>query len=44
MLYTKYLSSRPYGFRREEFLNVFPYISLCKTCDPWGLAIIGPGA
>ena len=38
MLHTKYQSSRPYGFRQEDFLMFF-YISLCKACDPWGVAI-----
>ena len=28
----KYHGFRTYGFR-QEYLNVFPYISLCKTCD-----------
>ena len=23
------------GFRLEFFFSCFPYISLCKTCDPW---------
>ena len=36
MLRTKYQSSKPYGFRQEDFFHVFPYtlIRLCKTCDP----------
>ena len=34
MLHTKYQDSRPYGFRQEDFFYIFPYISLCKTCDP----------
>ena len=42
MLHTKYQGSRPYGFRKEDFFNVFPNISLCKTCDPWGGAFFGP--
>ena len=29
MLQTNYQGSRPYGFRQ-----CFPYISLCKPCDP----------
>ena len=42
MLQTKYQGSRPNGFRQEVFFHVFPYISLCKTCDPlptpgWGM-------
>ena len=32
MLHTKYQGSRPCGFRQEDF-QVFPYISLCKTCN-----------
>ena len=32
---TKYQGSRPRGFRREGFLKkMFPYVNLCKTCDP----------
>ena len=42
MLHTKYQSSKPYGFRQEDFFYVSPYISLCKACDPWGVAIFGP--
>ena len=33
MLQTKYQGSRPCGFRQEDCF-MFPYISLCKTCDP----------
>ena len=25
----------------KNILSYFPYISLCKTCDPWGGAIFG---
>ena len=39
--YTKYESSRPYGFREEDFKK-FPYIFQCKTFDPWGGAIFDP--
>ena len=42
MLHTKYQGSKSYGFRKEEFF-MFPYISLCKTCDPRERAICGPG-
>ena len=35
MLHTKYQDSRPCGFRQEDFF-IFPYISLCKKCDPPG--------
>ena len=34
MLHTKYQGSRPYGFRQEYFFQIFPYISICKQCDP----------
>ena len=34
MFHTKYQSSRPCGFRQEDFFHTSPYISLCKTCDP----------
>ena len=34
---TKHTGSMPSGFRQEDFL-CFPYIRLCKTCDPW----VGP--
>ena len=39
MLHLKYQGSRPYGFR-QDFFNV-SYLSQCKTCDPWGWAVIG---
>ena len=42
MLHTKYQCSRPYGFRQELFFSCFPYISLCKICDPQGSAMVGP--
>ena len=42
MLHTKYQGSRSYGFRQEDFVMFFPYISLCKTCDPRDGAIFGP--
>ena len=35
MLHAKYLSFRVYTSFEEDFLS-FSYISLCKTCDPWG--------
>ena len=44
MLYTKYQGFKPCGFRQEDFFYVAPYISLCKTCDPRGLANFGPRA
>ena len=40
MLHTKYQGSMSYGCRQED-LYAFPYISLYKTCDPMGRAIIG---
>ena len=33
MPHTNDKGSKPYGFRPEDFFNVFPSISLCKTCD-----------
>ena len=41
MLHTKYQSSRLSGFRQEDFFT-FPYVSLCKACDPWSVTIFGP--
>ena len=41
MLLIKYQCSRPRGLR-EEYLFLFYFISLCKTFDPWGGAILGP--
>ena len=41
MLHAKYLSSRVYTLFEEDFLS-FPYISLCKICDPWGGANLDP--
>ena len=29
---------------RQEDFSMFPYICLCKTCDPWSGAIFGPRA
>ena len=43
MLNTKYQGSRLCGFRQEDFFT-FPYISICKTCDPLGGAISSPRA
>ena len=42
MLHTKYQGPKPYDFRQEDFFVFFPYIGLCKTCDPWDGAIFGP--
>ena len=44
MLHTEYQSSRPYGFRQEDFFHVSHHKILCKTCDPRGGAIFGPTA
>ena len=35
-LHTKHQGSGPCGFTQEDFFYVFPIISLCITCDPWG--------
>ena len=40
MLHTKYQGSRTCGFRQD--FSCFPYISLCKTCDPPGWAYFWP--
>ena len=42
MLHTKYQGPRPCGFRQEDFMCVFPYISQCKTCDPPGVCNFWP--
>ena len=41
MLHAKYLSSKDSTLLEEDFLS-FPYISLCKICDPWGGANLDP--
>ena len=33
ILHIKYQGFMPFGFKNEDFFK-FPYISLCKTCDP----------
>ena len=41
LLYAKYVSCDPHGFREEDFLSV----SHCKSVganDPWGLASLDP--
>ena len=46
ILHTKYQGSSPCGLRQEDFFMFLPlkaYISLCKTCDPRGGAIVAPG-
>ena len=40
MLHTKYQDLRPCGL--DQIFSHFPYISLCKTCDPRGGAIFSP--
>ena len=27
----------------DKIFPCFPHISLCKTCDPWGMAFLAPG-
>ena len=29
-------------FQTRRLFYVSPYISLCKACDPWSVAILGP--
>ena len=41
MLHTKYQGLRPYGFRQEDFFNVFPYIDVCKQYDPGAGPFLG---
>ena len=44
MLHIKYQGSRPYGFKKKkEDFSCFPYVSLCKTCDPQGGVTFGHG-
>ena len=42
MLHTKYQGSKPYGFRQKVFFMFF-LISIYKTCDRWGGAILDQG-
>ena len=42
-IHIKYQGSRSCGFREEDFI-IFPFITLCRTCDPQGGTIFGPGA
>ena len=44
MLHIKYHRCKPYGFGQEDVFNVFPYISLCKQCDPGAGPFLTPGA
>ena len=39
MLHTKYNSTRPCGFRQEDFFNVF----LCKRFDSGAEPFLAPG-
>ena len=42
LLHTKYTSFMPFGFREEEFSNVFPIISLWQIMMPRGVANLDP--
>ena len=42
-LHNKYQKPGPSCFRKEDF-KFFPYMSLCKTSDPWHGAIFDPWA
>ena len=45
MLHTKYQGSWPYSFRKEDFFQCLPYISLRKQCDlRGGESFLAPGA
>ena len=41
LLYTKYISCEPQGFREEDFLSFFHYKSMGAN-DPWGVASLDP--
>ena len=41
LLYTKYISSGPHGFREEDFLSFSHYKSM-RANDPQGVANLGP--
>ena len=41
LLHTKYISSRPHGFREEDFLSFSHYKSMGAN-DPLGMASLGP--
>ena len=41
MPHTKYQDSWTCGFRQEDLLSFFPYISLSKICDPRGGGLFG---
>ena len=43
MLHTKYDSSGPCGFREEDFLYVFPIVSLCDLITPGAGSFLTPG-
>ena len=42
LLHTKYIDLRPFGFREEDFFNVFPIISLWQIMTPLGVAKLNP--
>ena len=42
LLHTKSVSSRPYGFREDDFGRFFSYTSLYKYMTPWGVASLDP--
>ena len=39
---TRYDGSEALWFQARSFFSCFPYISLCKTCDPEGGANFSP--
>ena len=41
MLYTKYISSGPHGFREEDFFKFFP-LCLREFTTPWDVASLDP--
>ena len=41
MLHTKY-QGLALTVSEKKIFSCFPYISLCKTCDPWDRASIDP--
>ena len=42
LLPTKYISSRPHGFREEDFFLVFSYYKSMGANDPRSMASLGP--
>ena len=43
ILHTKYLDSRPCGFRQEDFFHVAAYLSLIKHVTPRVRPFLAPG-